>query len=164
LLIGDLQSGMSQRPQDPEGRLPMVVARRQAQSALYAALDEPVLLRDKGKPLDQPRIRGFELVAQTADAIAVKIIGPDYVDYAMVSFSNPVDEKREVALTNPSSGETFIFRSFAYLRCRGKSIAGRGNPAAFVIDDGGVGPSATLSLNGQPAPVAAAEGRLRYGK
>ncbi len=105
LLISDMESGMSKRPQDPEGRLPMVVARRQAAGTLYAALHEPVLLRDKGKPVDQPRIRGFELVAQTADAIAVKIVGSDYVDYAMVSFSNPLDEKREVALANPSSGE-----------------------------------------------------------
>ena len=30
LLVGDMQSSMSTRPQDPEGRLPMVVARRQA--------------------------------------------------------------------------------------------------------------------------------------
>jgi hypothetical protein len=164
LLVSDLESRMSQRPQDPEGRLPMVVARRQAKNALYAALDEPVLLRDKGKPVDQPRVRGFELLSQTADAIAVKIIGPDYVDYAMVGFGNPVDEQREVTLTNPAGGETFTFRSFAYLRCRGKSIAGRGNLTAFVIRDGGVGPSATLSLNGQPASLAAAEGRLRYGK
>ena len=82
----------------------------------------------------------------------------------MVSFNNPVDEKREVALTSPTTGESFVFRSFAYLRCRGKSIAGRGSPVAFVIRDGGVGPSATLSLNGQPAPITAADGRLRYGK
>ncbi len=164
LLVSDMEKGMSQRPQDPEGRLPMVVARRQAKSALYAALHEPVLLRDKGKPVNQPRIRGFELVAQTADAIAVKIIGPDYVDYAMVSFSNPVDEQQEVALTDPSSGESFVFRSFAYLRCRGKGIVGRGSPVGLVIAQGGMGPSATLSLNGQPAPVTVAAGRLRYGK
>jgi hypothetical protein len=164
LLISDLQSGMAERPQDPEGRLPMVVARRQTSNTLYAALHEPVLFRDKGKPVDQPRIRSFELVAQTVNAIAVKISGPDYVDYAMVSFSSPVDEKREVTLSNPSSGETFVFRSFAYLRCRGNSIAGRGNLMAFVIGDGGVGPSTTLSLNGQAAPVTAAEGRLHYGK
>jgi hypothetical protein len=164
LFISDLQSGMSQRPQDPEGRLPMVVARRQAQGALYAALDEPLLLRDKGKPVDQPRIRGFELVAQTADAIAVKIIGPDYVDYALVGFGNPVDEKREITLAHPAGGERFTFRSFAYLRCRGKRIAGRGNLVAFVIRDAGMGPSATLSLNGQPAPITAAEGRWHYGQ
>jgi hypothetical protein len=164
LLLSDMESRMATRPQDAEGRLPMVVARRQAANALYAALHEPVLFRDKGKPVDQPRIRGFEPVAQTADAIAVKIIGPDYVDYAMLSFGNPPDDKREVTLTSPSSGETFTFRSFAYVRCRGKSIAGRGDLAAFVIGDGGLGPSATLSLNGRPAPVMAAGGRLRFGK
>ncbi len=164
LLVSDMEHGMSERPQDPEGRLPMVVARRQAKSALYAALDEPVLFRDKGKPVDQPRIRGFEPLAQTADAIAVKILGPDYVDYAMASFSNPADEKREVTLANPSSGETFVFRSFAYVRCRSKAVVGRGDLVAFVINDAGAGPSATLSLNGQPASLTAAEGRLRYGK
>jgi hypothetical protein len=164
LLISDMEGGMANRPKDPEGRLAMVVSRRQAASALYAALHEPLLFRDKGKPVDQPRIRGFEPVAQTADAICVKIIGPNWVDYAMVSFAKEPGDDREVTLGNPASGESFSFRSFAYVRCRGKSIVGRGSPSAFVISDGGVGPSATLSLNGQPAPLAAAQGRLRYGK
>ena len=141
LLISDMQSGMTERPQDPEGRLPMVVARRQTDSTLYAALPEPVLFRDKGKPINQPRIRGFELVAQTPDAIAVKVVGPDYVDYAMVSFGSPVDEKREVTLAHPTSGEQFVFRNYAYLRCRNKSIVGRGHLVAFVISDAGAGPS-----------------------
>jgi hypothetical protein len=162
LLVSDLQSGMSQRPQDPEGRLPMLVARRQAANTLYAALHEPVLFRDKGRPVDQARIRSFELVAQTADAVAVKVIGPGYVDYAMLGFGREADEKREIALSQPASGESFVFHSFSYLRCRGNHIAGRGHLSAFVIRDGGAGSAATLSLNGQPAPVTAAEGKLRY--
>jgi hypothetical protein len=162
LLVSDLQSGMSQRPQDPEGRLPMLVARRQAANTLYAALHEPVLFRDKGRPVDQARIRSFELVAQTADAVAVKVIGPGYVDYAMLGFGREADEKREIALSQPASGESFVFHSFSYLRCRGNHIAGRGHLSAFVIRDGGAGSAATLSLNGRPAPVTAAEGQLRY--
>ena len=164
LLISDMQNGMSERPQDPEGRLPMVVARRQAKNTFFAALHEPVLYRDKGKAVDQPRIRGFELIAQTADAVAVKVVGPDYVDYAMVSFGDPLDEKLQVTLAHPASGESFTFRSHAYLRCRRDRIVGRGNLAGFVIRDGGVGASATLSLNGQPAPLTAAEGRVRYSR
>jgi len=164
LLISDMQSGMAGRPEDPEGRLPMVVARRQNTSTLYAALHEPVLLRDKGKPIKQPRIRAFELVAQTPDAIAVKVVGPDYVDYAMVTFGNPADEKREVTLAHPTSGEQFVFRNYAYLRCRGKSIAGRGDLVSFVIRDSGQGASASFHLNGQQASVKNVEGRWRYGK
>ena len=61
----------------------------------------------------------------------------------------PADEKRAVTLTHPASGESFIFRSFAYLRCRGKRIVGRGDLVAFVVRDGGAGASATLSLNGR---------------
>jgi hypothetical protein len=163
LLISDLERGMSQRPEDPEGRLPMVVARRQATGALYAALHEPVLLRDKGKPVDQHRIRGFEPVAQSADAIAVKIVAPDYIDYVMVGFGNPLDEKREVTLTNPTSGEHFTFRSFAYLRCQAKSVVGRGNLAGCVIAGSKEGPPA-LTLNGQPAPINANEKRWSFGK
>jgi hypothetical protein len=162
LLISDLERGMSQRPEDPEGRLPMVVARRQAAGALYAALHEPVLLRDNGKPVDQHRIRGFEPVAQNADAIAVKIVGPDYIDYVMVGFGNPLDEKREVTLTNPTSGEHFTFRSFAYLRCQAKSVVGRGNLAGCVIAGGKEGPPA-LTLNGEPAPINASDGRWSFG-
>ena len=162
LLISDLQDGMAVRPQDPEGRLPMVVARRQATGTLFAALHEPVLFRDRGKPVDQPRIRQFELIAQTPDAIAVKIVGPAYVDYAMVSFGNPVDEKREVTLSAPAGGETFTFRSFAYVRCQGNRIVGRGNLVAFAIGDAGAGPSAALSLNGQPALLLRSGGTLRY--
>jgi hypothetical protein len=41
--------------------------------------------------------------------------------------------------------------------------AGRGNLASFVIAASTIFPP-TLSLNGQPAPVTAAEGRWRYGK
>ena len=163
LLIGDLEKGMAERPRDPEGRLPMVVARRQAANALFAALHEPLLLRNKGEPVDQPRIRGFEPVAQTADAIAVKIIGPGYVDYAMAAFGNPVDEKRPVTLAHPTSGERFVFRSFAFLRCRDKRIVGRGDLAGFVIS-GGKGAAATLTLNGRPTPVKTAEGRWSYGE
>ena len=58
-------------------------------SAYSPRCTNPSLFRDQGKPVDQPRIRRFELVAQTADAIAVKIVGRAYVDYAMVSFGNP---------------------------------------------------------------------------
>lgn len=164
LLYSDMEKRMAERPQDPEGRLAMVVARRQTPNALYAALHEPVLLCDKGKPVQQPRIRGFELVAQTADAIAVKIGGPDYVDYVMAAFGNPVDEKREVAVANPASGERFVFRSFAYVRCQGNAIAARGKLTAFVISASGTAASATLTLNGQPTPVRFAEGRWHYGK
>jgi hypothetical protein len=155
---------MTERPRDPEGRLPLVVARRRTTSTLYAALHEPVLFRDKGKPINQPRIRGFELVAQTPDAIAVKVVGPDHVDYAMVTFGSPVDEKREVTLAHPTSGEQSVFRNYAYLRCRGKTIVGRGDLVAFVIRDSGAGTSATLSLNGQPAPLTCESGRLCYNR
>ena len=95
------------------------------------------------------------LVAQTADAVAVKIVGPDYVDYAMVGFGNPVDEKRLVTLANPAGGESFVFSSFAYLRCRAKSLVGRRNLASLVIAGSG-GAAPALSLNGQPAPRNAA--------
>jgi hypothetical protein len=162
LLISDMQSGMSRRPQDPEGRLPMVVARRQAANTLYAALHEPVLFRDKGKPVAQARIRSFELVGQTADTIAVKIVGPDYVDYACVSFSTPVDGRPGATLTNAASGESLAFNNFAYLRYRANQIAGRGELLAFAIRDGGAGKSPSLTLNGQPAGVTAAEGQFRY--
>ena len=73
-------------------------------------------------------------------------------------------EKRAVTLTHPAGGESLIFRSFAYLRCRGKRIVGRGDLVSFVVRDGGAGASATLSLNGRPAPLKAAEGRVRYSR
>ena len=155
---------MTKRPQDPEGRLPMVVARRQTASTLYAALHEPVLFRDKGKPINQPRIRGVELVAQTPDAIAIKVIGPDYVDYTMVSFGSPAEEPREVTLAHPASGEKFVFRNYAYLRCKGKSVVGRGGLVSFVISDSGLGTSPTLRLNGQQAVMNNVEGRWHYDK
>ena len=104
------------------------------------------------------------MVAQTADAIAVKIVGPDYVDYSMISFGNPLDEKRGVTLTHPASGESFVFRSCAYLRCRGDRIVGRGDLTAFAILEDGAARSATLSLNGQHAPLTAAAGRLRFSR
>jgi hypothetical protein len=164
LLISDMQSGMTERPQDPEGRLPMVVARRQTASTLYAALHEPVLFRDKGRPINQPRIRGFELVAQTLDAIAVKVVGPDYVDYAMVTFGNPVDGKREVTLAHPASGEQFVFHNYAYLRCRDKNVVGRGNLVFFDIRDSSLGTSPTFRLNGQQAAMKNVDGRWHYSK
>jgi hypothetical protein len=164
LLVSDLEKGMAQRPQDPEGRLPMVVARRQVTGTLYAALHEPVLLRDKGKPVDQPRIRSFELVAQTADAIAVKIVGPDYVDYAMIGFGNPLDEKREITLKSPSGSESFTFRIYAYLRCRGIDIVARGNLVGFDMGDGGAGPSPMLTLNGRPVTVMVEDKNWHLGK
>ncbi len=80
----------------------------------------------------------------------------------MVSFADPADEKREVTLTHPAGGESFIFRSFAYLRYQGNSIVGRGDLVAFVVRDGGTGASARLNLNGRPAVMTAAEGQLRY--
>ena len=84
------------------------------------------------------------MVAQTPDAIAVKVIGPDYVDYAMVSFGGPADEKRELTLAQPASGERFVFRDYAYLRCRGGSVVGRGGLISFDIRDSGMGTSPIL--------------------
>ena len=81
------------------------------------------------------------------------VVGLDYVDFAMVSFGDAAHEKREVTLAHPASGEQFVFRNYAYLRCRGKKIAGRGDLAAFVIRDSGLETSASFRLNGQQASM-----------
>jgi hypothetical protein len=162
LLASDMQSGMSQRPADPEGRAPLVVARRQAPAAMFAALHEPVTFRERGKPVQQPRIRAFEPVAETADAIAVRVVGPGYVDYAMVSFGREVDGQRPTALARAAGGESFTFQGFAYLRCRGNQVVGRGRLSSFSIPDGGAGKPATFSLNGQPAALTAGAGKWHF--
>jgi hypothetical protein len=79
-----------------------------------------------------------------------------------VSFSTPVDGRPGATLTNAASGESLAFNNFAYLRYRANQIAGRGELLAFAIRDGGAGKSPSLTLNGQPAGVTAAEGQFRY--
>jgi hypothetical protein len=69
-----------------------------------------------------------------------------------------------VTLAHPTSGEQFVFRNYAYLRCRGKSIVGRGGLVAFDIPDSGLEAASTFHLNGQQTSMENVEGRWHYSK
>ncbi|MCJ8330045.1 MAG: hypothetical protein HRT89_21385, partial [Lentisphaeria bacterium] len=79
---------MKVRPPGPVSRLPMIVARRKTKNVLYAALHETYYKMKDGKKVTHKGISSYDLIAKTEDAIAVKITGPNYVDYCMVAFKD----------------------------------------------------------------------------
>ncbi|NQZ70616.1 MAG: beta galactosidase jelly roll domain-containing protein, partial [Lentisphaeria bacterium] len=106
---------MKKRPAGAESRLPMVVARRKAKSVIFAALHEPYELAYAGKKLPAPKLaKSYELLAKTTTAIAVKVVGQDYVDYCMVRFK----EDSKITQATPIPGiliselnKTWTFRT-----------------------------------------------------
>lgn len=104
---------------NPEGAVPMVVARRRAATATFAAVHEPY----EGAA----RLRQITRVAETPHALAMAVSGPDYTDYLLVAF-----DEHEHTLTG-ADGECFTFSNYGYLHFNANHAAIHGEVTAFRV-------------------------------
>ena len=122
-------------------------------SATFAALHEPF----EGRP----QIESFERIAQTDDALAVRVIGrtgSGINDRLMVR----VGDQAGHGVTLSEGGESFTFASHAFVRISGETVTVRGDLREVTLRVGNGRPK--LVVGGAPAEARVADGLLRWKK
>jgi hypothetical protein len=117
----------------------VAVARRKAKSTCFVALHEPF---DRKPALSIRRMR------ETGAAIGVSVRGPEFTDYACVSFDGEPHELVDAA----DAAQFFALRNYAYLRVKRGKIIARGEWLSFRIAAPGAAGAGALTLNGRAAP------------
>lgn len=125
---------------NPEGTIPLAMARRKARTTCFAALHEPF---DKRPSLVIRR------VDQRPAAIGVCVAGADFTDHACVSRS----AEQPVTLTDAADAyQSFSFGDYGYLRVKQGKVIARGAWRSFRVAAPEAAPSGALVLNGREAP------------
>jgi hypothetical protein len=111
-----------------------VVASLEAPTARFAALHEPFE--------DRPQIEAFERIAQTEDALAVRVTGGEIEDRLMVRVGPQADQP----VTLAGDRESFTFAGYAFIRHGGPTVVVRGDLHAMALHVGDSRPK--LIVNG----------------
>jgi Heparinase II/III-like protein len=127
---------------NPEGTIPLAMARRKARTTCFAALHEPF----DGRP---------SLVARRVDqrpaAIGVCVAGDAFTDYACVSCGTE-QGAQAVTLTDAADAyQSFSFADYGYLRVKQGQLIARGTWRSFRVAAPQAAPSGGLMLNGREA-------------
>ena len=137
---------------DPLG---MLIARRSGvRQTVFAAAHEPYANAAK------PQISAVTKLAQSQDAILVRVDAKEYTDYAAVCFG-PQPNSPEHLLTAAGDPRTRVaFKDYGYLRVHHDGrVTARGGWTGFRLP----GVAATFTFNGRPARAEIAEGYLSFG-
>jgi hypothetical protein len=124
-----------------------------APSATFAALHEPFEA--------EPKVASFQRVAQTPDALAVRVTGAKgsgIDDRLMVRVG---DKAGEPATLN-DAGESFTFAGHAFLRVAADKVVVRGDMRAMAVRVGGASPR--LVVNGQELRGQLSDGLLTWAR
>jgi hypothetical protein len=125
-----------------------VVASLEAPSATFAALHEPFE--------DRPQIEAFERLAETHDAVVVRIVGGDFDDRLMVR----VGPQAEQPVTLAGDKEHFTFAGHAFIRHEDRTVVVRGDLREMTLHVGEAQPK--LIVNGKAAESRVQEGFLQW--
>ena len=133
---------------NPEGALPLVIARRTGAATTFAAVHEPYDGR--------PAIRRVRPIAETADATGIAIDADAFSDRVLVAFT----PDKQCTVT-AADGETFAFTGYCYVRAAGKEVSVRGQVTALKLraSDG-----VKVTVNGKPQSVKQAGEFVVFGK
>jgi hypothetical protein len=136
----------------PEPSCPLVLVRRQAAAATFAAVHEPYA----GRP---PSIRSVSLLQESAEGIGMKVEADDFSDRLLVGFGS---SPRTVRIHSPA-GEEFRIEGYGFVRMANQAVVARGKFERFRIR---VGDRVSLSLtvNGKPEPAVVRDGFLVCGE
>jgi hypothetical protein len=135
---------------NPEGTVPLAMARRKARTACFAALHEPF-----GR---QPSLV-IRRVDQQPSALGVCVTGSDFTDYACVSFG----KEEAVALTDAADVyQSFSFRDYGYLRVKHGKVTARGSWRSFRVAAPEAAGSGALVLDGREVPYRKLGGYVLY--
>ncbi len=159
----DMKAHVGDTPKPPAGRDRMeelamvdgvtVAASLVGPSATFVALHEPFE--------DRPQIDFFRRIAQTDDAVAVRVVGrtgSGIDDRLMVRTGEQADQP----VTLSGAGERFTFAGHAFVRHGGKTVTVRGDLREMTLRVGNARPK--LLVNGQPADARVADGSLQWKK
>ena len=126
---------------NPEGTIPLVMARRKAASTCFAALHEP---------FDKLPSLSIQHIARSRSHTSVRVWNREFTDYACVSFSDKPDMKSTFTDTfGGDSSEYLSFSNYGYLRVKSGKIAARGGWHAFRVFAAGAAEAGAVTLNGK---------------
>jgi hypothetical protein len=136
----------------PEPSCPLVLVRRTAAAATYAAVHEPY----SGRP---PSVRRVSLLQESEAGIGLKVEADDFSDRLLVGFGA---SPRAVQIHAPA-GERFRFSGYGFVHMAGKAVVARGTFAGFRFRVGERG-DLTLTVNGKRESAVVRDGILVYGE
>jgi len=125
-----------------------VAASLVARSATFAVLHEPFE--------DRPQVEAFRRIAQTGDALAVRVTGSGFDDRLMVRVGAQADQP----ITLAGEEESFTFAGHAFVRHGGRTVVVRGGLREMTLHVGDVRPK--LIVNGRPAETRVQDGFLQW--
>jgi hypothetical protein len=128
---------------NPEGTIPLAMARRKARSTCFAALHEPFER--------QPALVLRQVDRQPA-AIGVCVAGNGFTDYACVAFGAQPGERAATLTDAADAYQSFSFTGYGYLRVKQGKVMARGAWRSFRVAAPGAAAAGALLLNGREAP------------
>jgi hypothetical protein len=136
----------------PEPSCPLVLVRRKAAAATYAAVHEPYSGRS-------PAIRGVSLLQQSEQGIGIKVEADNFSDRLLLAFGS----SRRTVLIHSPAGEAFRLAGYGFVRTSGQAVVARGKFERFRIRVGDRG-DLSLIVNGKHEPAVVRDGFLVYGQ
>ena len=135
---------------NPEGNIPLLVARRRAHSTVFAAAHEPY----KAGP---PTVTDVSKAAASRDAYVAVVHSPQYTDRIAVAFGEQAGRPVHALRGLRDPGEVYAFRNYGYLRqiptVKGEAmLIARGDWTGFRIRCPELPARDGLMLNGANAP------------
>jgi hypothetical protein len=127
---------------NPEGTIPLAMARRKVRTVCFTALHEPFFR--------QPSLV-IRRVDQQPAALGVCVAGSEFTDYAFVSLGN--EETAALTLTDAADPyQSFSFCNYGYLRVKQGKVTARGPWRSFRVAAPEAAPSGALVLDGHEVP------------
>ena len=131
---------------NPEGTIPLVMARRKAKTTCFAAMHEPYE--------DGPRL-SIHRLCRASSHMSVRVTGPDFTDYACLAYdARPNSPLSTITFTDTLGGDAegyFSFNNYAWMRVKAETIIARGGWHAFRVFAPAAAAKGALALNGKPA-------------
>jgi hypothetical protein len=134
---------------NPEGSLPLLVVRREAPTALFAAVHEPY----EGRP----KVHEVRRLAETGSAAAMLVRAGSFTDYVMTAF----DQNQHTLAC--AGGEVFTFSDYGYLRIDKQAGKVRGKVGGFRVPATLLPPGGEVTVNGKKERLAKAGGFVEWG-
>lgn len=138
----------------PEPSCPLLVVRRKAAAATFAAVHQPYS--------DFPPVQRVGLLEETAEGIGMTVDADGFSDRLLMRFG---ESPQTIVIRSPE-GEAFRFGDYGFLRTTGRTITARGRLEAFRIlapDDHAAPDDIVLTVNGEIKTPVLEGGFVVYG-
>jgi hypothetical protein len=133
----------------PEPSCPLLLVRRKAKAATYAAVHQPYS--------ELPSVQQVSLLQESADGIGMKVEAAGFSDRLLVRFGAATN----TVLIRSPEGEAFRFTEYGFVRSSGQSVIARGKIETFRVraPSGNV----ALTVNGEKKTAIVRDGFVVYG-